>query len=239
VPGKRFDLLACADGIALGRWTCDLCNTRDGPEQQSDVATVNIPTRGAFVRRGSGGTELVDPLTCSFSNVGEVWCSRHPEPCRDTGIFVTFGAAVLDAPFDVPYRRLSPADWLDWHRLAADARALGPAAAVDAARLLVERQLSAPPTPVCPDLVRDARAHVARGDIRSVDALAAELGVSVFTLCRAFRRAANGTALVASGASNRVQAWDYAAGTLDGVLIDDPAIDGATSVSVLELPAPE
>ena len=44
--------------------------------------------------------------------------------------------------------------------------------------------------------------------------------------------------LVASGATNKVQAWDSAAGTLDGVLLDDPAIDGATSISVLELPVP-
>lgn len=44
--------------------------------------------------------------------------------------------------------------------------------------------------------------------------------------------------LVASGASDKVQAWDYASGELVGVLIDDDAIDGATSVSVLELPVP-
>lgn len=44
--------------------------------------------------------------------------------------------------------------------------------------------------------------------------------------------------LVASGATNKVTAWDLATGTNDGVFIDDPAIDGATAVAVLELPAP-
>lgn len=44
--------------------------------------------------------------------------------------------------------------------------------------------------------------------------------------------------LVASGGTNKVQAWDLATGTLEGVLINDPEVDGATVIAVLELPVP-
>lgn len=44
--------------------------------------------------------------------------------------------------------------------------------------------------------------------------------------------------LVSSEANDKVQAYDLATGELVGAFIDDDAIDGATSISVHELPAP-
>ncbi|MES2642366.1 MAG: helix-turn-helix transcriptional regulator [Myxococcota bacterium] len=191
---KRFRDLLDADGILVGLWACDLENLADGPEHVTTVATLNIPLHGAFLRRGSGGQELVDPLTCSFSNVGDTWRSRHPARCRDTGIYVTFAPGRLTEPFENSFRRLSPARWLDWRVHAETLRALPQAAAVDATLLLVERELATEATPPCIELARDARARLGRRDARDVTTVAAELGVSPFVLCRSFRRATGTTA---------------------------------------------
>lgn len=189
---KRFRNLLRGDGVSMGLWSCSLANLDDGPEQHSDLATINVPLQGAFIRRGSTGTELVDPLTCSFSNAGEVWCTRHPSPCRDTGIYVLLER--LDAPFVVTYRRLTARAWLDWRLLAGLVENLPRDNAVDAVLLLVDRVTDAEPTYAGSELARDARACLDRGDVRSVDALARQLGVSPFVLCRAFRRSTGVTA---------------------------------------------
>lgn len=44
--------------------------------------------------------------------------------------------------------------------------------------------------------------------------------------------------LVSSEANDKVQAYDIASGELVGELIDDEAVDGATAISVLQLPLP-
>jgi len=44
--------------------------------------------------------------------------------------------------------------------------------------------------------------------------------------------------LVSSEANDKVQAYDIASGELVGELIDDEAVDGATAISVLQLPVP-
>lgn len=191
---RGYTNLLRADGLSLGLWCCDLKNLGDGPEHQTELATINVPMRGAFVRRGSRGTELLDPLTASFSNVGDVWCTRHPAPCRDTGVYVMLDGRHVEAPFTASYRRLSARDWLDWRVLAATVASLPVAAAVDATLALVERQLHAPSTQQGDELARDARARFDRGDVRSVDALATELGVTSSTLCRSFRRSTGVTA---------------------------------------------
>lgn len=190
---KRFRDLLCSDGLTVGLWSCDLANLTDGPEQHTDVATLNIPLRGSFFRRGPAGAELVDPLTCSFSAVGDAWCTRHLSPCRDTGVYVRLDERHLAAPFGTTFKRLSPREWLDWRVLVASLAHRTTADAADATWLLVERVLGAPPTATCTELARDARARLAPGDVRSVDALAAELGVSVFVLCRGFRRSTGTT----------------------------------------------
>lgn len=219
---RRYRNLLRADGISVGLWCCDLKNLADGPEQGTELPTINIPLYGAFVRRGSTGTELLDPLTCSFSNVGNVWCSLHVEPCRDTGVYVMLDPWRIDGPFEVSYRRLSPKDWLDWRILASTLPSLLPAAAIDATMALVERQLHAPPTGHDHALVRDARARLDRGDVRSVEALAADLGVTSSTLCRSFRRSTGVT----------VHAW------LDGIRVTRAAgaiANGASDLATLAI----
>lgn len=194
---KRFRNLLRADGVAVGLWTCDVGNLADGPEQRTDVPTLNIPLVGAFLRRGSKGEELVDPLTCSLSNSGDTWCTRHPAACRDTGIYVQLAEWRLDEPFPTSFRRLTPAEWLDWRVFAASVARRPPPDAVDTALLLVERQVASAALPgerrAWTELALDARARMARGDVRSVEQLAGALRVSPFTLCRSFRRATGGT----------------------------------------------
>lgn len=44
--------------------------------------------------------------------------------------------------------------------------------------------------------------------------------------------------LVGSEATDKVQAWNLATGELEGVFVDDDAIEGITAIAVLELPVP-
>lgn len=195
---KRFRNLLQADGLSIGLWACDVGNLDDGPEQRTDAPTLNIPLVGAFLRRGSKGQELVDPLTCSLSNTGDTWCTRHPASCRDTGIYVQLADWRLDEPFTTSFRRLTPSEWMDWRVFAVNVGALPHAQAVDTTLLMVERLVASVALPgerrAWTELALDARARMAVGDVRSVEQLAVALRVSPFALCRSFRRATGTTA---------------------------------------------
>ncbi len=209
---KHFQQLLHAEGLSLGVWNCQGDNQRPGAEQYSPSPTINIPLRGLFARHGPGGTQVIDPMTVSLSNAGEVWRSSHPGPCGDAGIYVRLEVAAVEAtlpsqtdhdagaPFTEGYRRLDAAEWLAWAALVADARSgdLSAAAALDATLRLVERLGRAPALPDhAHALTRAARAVLARESM-AIPALARNLGVSPFHLCRSFRRATGHT----------IHAWD-------------------------------
>lgn len=206
-PTKSFRRLLRDDGLSLGVWSCTLDHRRPGPEQHTEVPTVNVPLRGAFTRLVEGRAELVDPLTASLSNAGETWRTTHPVACADNGVYVQLtparAAALLpsrddrgaDAPFPRSLRRLAPADWLGWRLLVADLAAgrLEEDAARDRAERLVEALAGAPALAADTELARAARVELGRGEVPSVQELAARLGVSREHLCRAFRRATGTT----------------------------------------------
>jgi len=181
---KRFFPLLAAEGVMVGRWVCRGENRAPGPEQHTFAPTINVPLHGVYARHGPHGDQLLDPMTASLSNHGEVWRGSHPGPCGDEGVYVLLDpGAVADTlpsvtdgdattPFARSYLHLPPRLWLAWVAHVADlgAGVLAPDAALDTTRHLVE-QLG--PTPTVP-------AH------------ARELA------CRAFRRATGTT----------IHAWD-------------------------------
>ena len=199
---KHFHSLLAAEGVVVGLWDCRGDNRTPGHEQFTPTPTINVPLRGVYARHGPYGDQVLDPMTVSLSNRGEVWRSAHPGPCGDAGLYVLLDpGAVADtlpsttdadatAPFARSYLHLGARDWLDWAALVADLRegSLPALAAVDATRRLVERLAPAPTVPPhAHDLSRAARAVLSREPL-SIPDLARRLGVSPFHLCRAFRR---------------------------------------------------
>lgn len=198
---KQFRPLLRAEGVSVGLWDCRGDNRTPGHEQLSFAPTVNVPLRGVYARHGPHGDQILDPMTVSLSNRGEVWRSSHPGPCGDVGLYVVLDPVAVEAllpcqsdadagaPFTRSYLHLDGPAWLAWSALAADLRdgLLSDGAALDTVHHLLEALGPAPTLPAhAHALSREARAVLARGPM-PLPALARLLGVSPFHLCRCFR----------------------------------------------------
>ncbi len=209
---KHFRNLLRTANLSLGVWECHGDNRRPGPEQHTDLPTINVPFRGLYARHGPSGDQILDPMTVSLSNRGEVWRTSHPGPCGDRGAYVQLTPAGVErmlaspndggeaTPFTRGYRHLDGHGWLGWRSLVADIDRDAPDALAveDAVCGLIEQLVPAPALPAhAAELARAARAALATRSL-PIPQLARDLGVSPFHLCRCFRRAAGTT----------IHAWD-------------------------------
>jgi AraC family transcriptional regulator len=192
---KRFALTASGAGFTLGTWDCTLDHRGPGPEQAHRGVVVNVTVAGVYQRhrvpsRSARQAVVADATVAVVAAAGEAWRSSHPVCGRDRGVWVRIepGAEVHGAP-DAPeplserIRRLTPSAWLDWARVARTGDD-------ELALTLVADVLQAAELPLRePRFVRDARGIVATSLAAPPDltALAEEVGVSPWHLCRTFR----------------------------------------------------
>ena len=187
---KRFTLDLAGPGFRLGHWRCDHDHRGPGEEQVSLGPTINVVLRGVYGRHVGRRTVIADPTVAVLANADDTWRSSHPTGCGDAGIWV-----VLDperAPVDTwsdRIRPLAPSAWLDWASLSRDAdpeQALVLIADVLGFGRTLDRE---------PAFVRRVRAILADRlrDPPSLEALAVEVGVSPWHLCRTFRTVTGAT----------------------------------------------
>ena len=192
----RMDALGVLETPRLDA-TVVRCDGVDGPRRDEAVSADRVwfVLRGRFALTGPRLSRAGDPMTALLLRRGEPFCIRHPEGCGDLCLAVGGSAAADAVDRGCALAPLSAGDFV---RLRALAGALARGRAVEP--LAIEEALCAAlepdphPSSASPRERRLAEAvwHAIalRFDERiSLAELAAPHGVSVFTLCRAFRRA--------------------------------------------------
>ena len=189
-PMKRFTLDLAGPGFRLGHWRCDHDHRGPGEEQVSLGPTINVVLRGVYGRHVGRRTVIADPTVAVLANADDTWRSSHPTGCGDAGIRVILDPerAPVD-PWNDRVRPLAPAAWLDWASLMHTAdpeQALVLIANVLGFGRTLDRE---------PAFVRRVRAILADRlrDPPSLEALAVEVGVSPWHLCRTFRTVTGAT----------------------------------------------
>lgn len=189
---KHFCQRHSGPGFVLGTWTCSCTHERPGPEQGLDRAVINVVLRGSFVRHVGRQQVTAEPLSAILSRPGEIWRSSHLPGCSgDSGVYV-----IVEAELSRGAERrmaLSGPSWLDWARLA---REDDPERSIELTMALSTDLLDSSSLPARePPYVTRARRILAehRRDPPPLTALAEELHVSPWHLCRAFRAATGST----------------------------------------------
>jgi AraC family transcriptional regulator len=190
-PCKRFVHYLAGPGFRLGGWNCTHDHRAPGGEQASLGPTINIVLRGMFTRHVGRRTVIADPTVAVLANADDTWRSSHPTGCGDAGVWV-----VLDpdqAPVDNAWldrvRPLAPAAWLDWASLGPEA---DPEHALELIADVIGFGRTVSRAPPFVGRVRSILADRLR-DPPSLEALAAEVGVSPWHLCRTFRAVTGAT----------------------------------------------
>lgn len=181
---KRFTRRSRGPGFELGTWTCTCDHRTPGPEQGLSSATINVVLEGLFLRHLNHHTVIADPTVAVVTRPGEAWRSSHPIAGVDRGVWVALSEPDrICGPERQRIRPLSPATARAWATLAtSDDRGL-------ALALIDEVLRQAQPPLREPAFVRRARLILASRLRRPppLEALAEEVGVSVWHLCRTFR----------------------------------------------------
>ena len=184
-PHKCFDEHIVGPGFRLGVWRCTHDHRAPGPEQTSRSPTLNVVLGGIYTRHVGRRTVTADPTVAVLSNPDETWRSGHPTGCGDTGIWVVLDRAhaPVDRDWQDRVRPLSPAAWLGWAGLA---RSTGPEHALGLIDDVIGHGSAVTHEPAFVRRVRRILAERLRNP-PALEALAAEVGVSPWHLCRTFR----------------------------------------------------
>ncbi len=181
MSGKSFVERLRGPGFVLGTWACSCHHARPGPEQASPGPTINVVLEGLFLRHVGGATLVADPTVALVAPAGQVWRSSHaPGISQDRGVFVVLDPDLGPRSTD-RVRRLSARAWRAWAGAPDD---LGLATAL-VADVIDGSDLPAREPVYVTRARRLLAAHL--GAPLGLDALAAEVHVSPWHLCRTFR----------------------------------------------------
>lgn len=184
-PHKQFELTLTGPGFRLGRWHCTHDHRGPGDEQTTLAPTINVVLRGMFTRHAGRRSVTADPTVAVLANPDDDWRSSHPTGCGDAGVWVLLDPdhAPVDGTWVDRVRPLAPPAWLDW-------AALGRTTDPERALVLIADVIGFGQTlrhePPFIGRVRAILADRLR-EPPSLEALAAEVGVSPWHLCRTFR----------------------------------------------------
>lgn len=180
---KSFERRCSGAGFTLGTWVCDHRHERPGAEQHTDRPTINVVVSGMFVRHVGRAAVVADPTVAVVATRGDTWRSSHPPgSVGDRGVWVLLDEDLGPRSAD-RVRPLAPADWLGWLTAARHADA-------ELATALVAEVIDGSALPSRePWYVARARRVLAGrlGSPPDLAALAEELRVSPWHLCRTFR----------------------------------------------------
>ncbi|MEZ4234681.1 MAG: AraC family transcriptional regulator [Myxococcota bacterium] len=192
----------------MGTWQCTHDHRAPGAEQADTHVLINVTLAGVYERHVGRHRVVADPTVAVVSRPGEAWRSSHPAGCGDGGVWVRIAPdRVPDVPPGPRTRRLAPPTWLAWAHAARDGDE-------ELAMALVADVLGAAeaPAPAAPWVHRVQRILAAPAPPPDLGALAQEVGVSPWHLCRTFRAAtgltprAYGEQLRLSRAAGRIAA---------------------------------
>jgi AraC-like DNA-binding protein len=155
---------------------------------------MNVPLSGVYVRRRGRHEHVVDATCACFYRPGEAYRTAHPYGCGDHGGYIRLDGRLAAEMGPWPDARpLGPSHTLRFRNLL---RLDDPDAVFEEAVALVDDVLHGPPVPANPSPeVRRVMARLATrpGHRSTLDQLAADVGLTRFTLARAFRRATGRT----------------------------------------------
>lgn len=92
---KAYETVFSRGGLALGVYRCRHQNVDRGPEQTTRSHTINVPTRGVYVKHGRHGAALVDVQRAVFFSGNETYRTSHPCGCGDAGYYLVVSPAHL------------------------------------------------------------------------------------------------------------------------------------------------
>lgn len=88
VGEKAYEDSFSVPGLILGAYRCLHQNIGRGPEQLARSYSINVPTRGVYMKHGRFGGSLVDVQRAVFYSRDETYRTSHPCGCGDAGYYL-------------------------------------------------------------------------------------------------------------------------------------------------------
>jgi AraC family transcriptional regulator len=193
----------CTEGCGHGRH-----------EERCQANSLALVRHGTFVRRDRLGRHVADATRAVFFNGGEPYTMDHPLPGGDRCTSLVFAEPSLrealrhrrgegERPFSGAMQAVTPELQLVHRKLLSAAKAGDALAVEEGALRVLELCVTGDEAPYRRGPAFNQAAHLAAEaqvlvaglftERLTLERLAAELGVSPFRLCRAFRRATGGS----------------------------------------------